>query len=48
MKWGGILTQTGRKQAMNLGEYFRKNMYGSMNHIEVEERFRQPVLLEAS
>lgn len=29
VKWGGVLTLTGRKQAWTLGDYFRRCMYGS-------------------
>lgn len=28
VKWGGVLTPTGRKQAITLGEHFRRCMYG--------------------
>ena len=30
VKWGGVLTQAGRKQAISLGEGFRRQVYGGM------------------
>ena len=28
VKWGGVLTQAGRRQAITLGESFRRQVYG--------------------
>ena len=35
VKWGGVLTQAGRKQAISLGEGFRRQVYGGMVMIKV-------------
>jgi hypothetical protein len=36
LKWGGVLTHAGRKQAEVLGAYFRANMYPRCEYNTVE------------
>jgi len=35
VKWGGVLTQAGRKQAITLGKQFRRHVYGGEISLEI-------------
>ncbi|KAL5976672.1 Inositol hexakisphosphate and diphosphoinositol-pentakisphosphate kinase vip2 [Asimina triloba] len=48
LKYGGVLTHAGRKQAEELGRYFRNNMYPGMGLLRLHSTYRHDLKIYSS